>query len=148
MTDARKTRGLSAAPNAAARMQELLRENARENTELPVPEASEPSPAYSNTQISKQVSKEPVKDAVTPTVEEAPPSVTPPAPESPGPGLHDRIKSRLSVRDGKEPTVRLSIDVSERLHERIKVYCATNRIPTTRALVVALIEDLLDNTEV
>ncbi len=146
------TRGLTAAPNAAARMQELLRQQA-----APAKEESpaEEAPAYLNTQISNYVSEKAINPPHEQGLNEVSGGVsqgvstpvvvpTPASNATNAENLHMRITSRLRTKDGKEATVRLSIDVSERLHERIKVYCASNRIPTTRALVVALLENLLD----
>jgi hypothetical protein len=145
------TRGLTAAPNAAARMQELLRQQAAPAKEE---SAAEEVPAYLNTQISNYASEQvidpPREQAINEVRSEVRQGVSTPVVPTPASNatnaenLHTRITSRLGTKDGKEATVRLSIDVSERLHERIKVYCASNRIPTTRALVVALLENLLD----
>jgi len=129
-------------------MQEILRQQATPLTEK---QEDQESSGYLNTQLSNSVSEqssaspiEGVRKEVgqgVSTQERVPAEVahTPVADN-----LHTRIASRLRTKDSKEATVRLSVDVSERLHERIKVYCASNRIPTTRALVVALLENLLD----
>lgn len=137
--------GLSPAPNAAARMQELLREPAEDAAHLP----NEETEVYSNTQVSKSVSGEPGGRLLAPVPAPSRKKVTPssqiqestPAASH---SLHERVKERLGGKEGKEATVRLSIDVSETMHERIKIYCAANRIPTTRALVITLLDDLLD----
>lgn len=154
---AKPTRGLTAAPNAAARMQELLRQQAAAPPQEEQP--AEEVPNYLSTQVSNYVSGSLSEGAINHSRDETNTQVRkrvsrskgkPEAEPAPTPAvasaenLHTRITSRLGAKDGKEATVRLSIDVSERLHERIKVYCASNRIPTTRALVVALLENLLD----
>ena len=144
------TRSLAAAPNAAARMQELLRQQATPPKEKE--QVDEEVLPYSNTQVSNSSINQPAKQLPPELPKEVrktarrgvstPMAIAAPAPDAEN--LHTRITSRLGMKEGKEATVRLSIDVSERLHERIKVYCASNRIPTTRALVVALLENLLD----
>lgn len=158
---AKPTRGLTAAPNAAARMQELLRQQAAAPPQEE--QTAEEAPDYLNTQVSNYVSDSLGERVIDPLINHSRDEVStqarkrvsrskgkPEAEPAPAPevasaeNLHTRITSRLGAKDGKEATVRLSIDVSERLHERIKVYCASNRIPTTRALVVALLENLLD----
>ena len=137
-TPKKTTRSLTPAPNPAARMQELLRQSADVTT-------TEMESVVADTQVSKYLSKQSDDEvsehaSMLPLTDLHTGVITAPM----NPSLHERVRERLGTKDGREATVRLSIDVSERMHERIKVYCAANRIPTTRALVVTLLEDLLD----
>jgi hypothetical protein len=103
-------------PNASARMRQLYKQNAAQTEEQ-----------SGDTQISKEVSKYSNDDAV----------------KESGDNVMNRVREQVIERESKPATIRLSVDVSERMHERIKIYCATKRIPTTRALVIALLEAFL-----
>lgn len=113
--------------------------------------------SYLNTQISNQVStdalNEPVKGLSTQANGEVRKRVRAPA-SKPVPkreieqaavlDAHAGIRIRLQSQSGKEANVRLSVDVSETLHMRIKQYCAMHRIPSSRMLIIALLEDYLE----
>ena len=66
-------------------------------------------------------------------------------PPDPLPDPRSTVRERLTAQAAKEPVVRLSVDVSESLHARIRQYCAGNRIPSARFLIVTLLEDFLES---
>ena len=119
-----------------------------------------------STQVSKPLSEELGEEVLTPSSDpgqEAPDhgaggGETDAAPARPSPrrGPKTRpaggtaagyagVKDRLQAGAGKEPLVRLSVDVTESLHTRLKQYTAAQRIPSSRMLIVTLLEDFLDS---
>jgi hypothetical protein len=105
-------------------------------------EVSTPVSKPVNTPLSEEVLA-PVSGGVS---EELPPSFyrqTPPSQYAPEPARQS-IKAKLLPQAEKEPLTRMSVDVPESLHARIKRFCADNRIPSTRHLMVTLVEDFLE----
>ncbi len=118
---------------------------------------SEDDTSYLNTQISNQVSNDALNETVkglstqgngeVRTRVRAPASKSVPKREIEQPAVldaHAGVRTRLQSQSGKEANVRLSVDVSETLHMRIKQYCAMHRIPSSRMLIIALLEDYLE----
>lgn len=122
-----------------------------------VTEISENDASYLNTQISNQVSNDALNETVkglstqgngeVRTRLRAPSSKQVPKREIEQAAVldaHAGVRTRLQSQSGKEANVRLSVDVSETLHMRIKQYCAMHRIPSSRMLIIALLEDYLE----
>jgi hypothetical protein len=57
------------------------------------------------------------------------------------------VRERIRTRATREPTVRITIDVPESLHGRLKEYCLTHRVDSLRGLTLALYEDFLSSEE-
>ncbi len=57
------------------------------------------------------------------------------------------VRERIQTKAAREPTIRITIDVPESLHARLKEYCLTNRVESLRGLTLALYEDFLSSEE-
>jgi hypothetical protein len=57
------------------------------------------------------------------------------------------VRERIQTKAVREPTIRITIDVPESLHARLKEYCLTNRVESLRGLTLALYEDFLSSEE-
>lgn len=158
------TRSLSASVDPARRMQELLQ---RQATPPEEPQVSKDVSTYSNTQVSNEILtslhdevstplheqvSEPSSTSLTADVlpEEKPvpvkskrPAAVPRRMEAPS--GQSSVRDKLQGQGGKEAVVRLSVDVSETLHSRIRQYCAMHRVPSSRFLIITLVEDFLES---
>ena len=57
------------------------------------------------------------------------------------------LRDKITTQTVREPTVRITIDVPESLHGRLKEYCLDHKVASLRVLTLALYEEFLQGED-
>lgn len=132
-----KPQGLVMPKNPALALQELHRKQMSE----PVGDTAEdtarstavstPVRKARSTGVQKETSTEGRTDAQTAVREEG----------------RTAFRDKITSQTVREPTVRVTIDVPESLHSRLKEYCLDHKVASLRVLTLALYEEFLQGED-
>jgi hypothetical protein len=143
MTD--QPQGLVMPKNPARALQELHRQ------QMEQPPTSTASDTASSTDSSTGGSTDALHEVSTQVSHDVLESVRHPAQTSVRTAAQEdgrqSVRERIRTKATREPTVRITIDVPESLHARLKEYCLANRVESLRGLTLALYEEFLTSEE-
>ena len=138
------TGGLVMPKNPARALQELH----RKQMEQPPGSAEDTADDTAiSTASSTAVSTDVLPSSSDAIQEDGQQSVRPSVSQEGGKGGRPSVRDKIQSRVVREPTVRITIDVPETLHARLKEYCLTHRVESLRVLTLALYEEFLSEEE-